>query len=547
MGKWQRRTAYYLVVLTGLMFGYALVYQWGMINLEDAVGTRRTFLHALQVVVETFTTTGFGSDAPWDSTFMNVLVILMDTTGTLLIFLALPVLLFPALEDTLSTTVPTAVPEDLSDHVVIATFSPRADTLIEELDSRSVEYVLVEPDTDRAKSLYEEEYTVIEADPEDEASLRNANLANARAMVADVSDKVDTSIVLTARGISEDVRVISVVEEPESTGYHELAGADEVLSPRPLLGERLAEVASTGVTTELGDGIEVGEDFEIAELLVHHGSPLTGMKLAESNLRERTGANVIGAWFRGDFESPVTPQTELQPGTVLLVTGREDQINQLEELPESTVREFKSGKTLVLGYGEVGKAVARAFDHEDQDYTVLDHRDEDAVDVVGEAHDTEALRAAGIETARSVILAIPNDTEAEFATLVIRDTNPDIDVAARTESAESVQKMYRAGANYVLSLAQVTGRMTASAVLEDEQVIATDRQVKILETTAPALAGQTLAEARVRERTGCTVVAIERNGDVFTDLGPEFRVEAGDELVVAGTDEGTSRFTEEMT
>jgi len=543
VNKWQRRTVYYVALLTGLMFAYAVAYRWGMVNLEGATGVRTTYLHALQVVVETFTTTGFGSDAPWKTPTMNVLVILMDTTGTLLIFLALPVLLFPALEDALSTNVPTAVPDDRSGHVVIATYSPRVETLIEELDARDVPYVLLEPDGDRATELYEEEYDVVESDPETIDGLKSANVGEARAVVADVSDRVDTSIVLTAREISEEVLVVSVVEDPGKTDYHELAGADEVLSPRPLLGERLAEVASTGVTTELGDGVEIGEDFQIAELLVHHGSPLAGMTLAEHGLRERTGVNAIGAWFRGDFESPVQPGTTLEPGTVLLLTGREGQLDRLRALPESTVREYASGETLVLGHGEVGKAVTRAFDESGQRYTVLDTEDGPGVDVVGGADDTAALREAGIEEARSAILAIPDDTDAEFATLVMRDTNPDLDIAARTEGAETVQKMYRAGANYVLSIAEVTGRMVASAVL-DEDVIATDTKVEILETDAPKLAGQTLAQAQVRNRTGCTVVAVERNGDVFTELGPDFRIEAGDELVVAGPESGTSRFVE---
>jgi len=547
MDKWQRRTFYYVVVISALMIGYAFAYQWGMITLEGATGVRTTFLHAFQVVVETFTTTGFGSDAPWETPFMNLLVIVMDTTGTLMIFLALPVLLFPALEESLSTTVPSAVDDGTRAHVVIATHSARAETLIDELDARGIEYVLVEPDTAKAKDLYEDGYDVIDTNPETIEGLEDANLTDARAIVADVSDRVDTSIVLTAREVSEEIRVVSVVEDPESTVYHELAGADEVLSPRPLLGQRLAEVVSTGVTTELGEGIELGDDFQIAELLVHHGSPLAGMTLADSSLRERTGVNVIGAWFRGEFESPVSPETALEAGTVLLLTGREDQLDDLEELPESTVREFERGKTLVIGHGQVGQAVTRILQAEGQPYTVLNRHDGPDIDVVGEADDTEALRAAGIDEARSVVLAIPDDTGAEFATLVMRETSPDLDIAARTEGAETVQKMYRAGANYVLSLAQVTGRMTASAVLEDDEVIATDTQVEILKTRAPPLAGQTLAESRIRERTGCTVVAVERDGDVFTDLGADFRLEGGDELVVAGTDEGTTRFTEVLT
>ncbi len=541
MDRWQRRTGYYLVVLTALIVAFALAYQYGMGAFENRP---RGFLRSLQIVVETFTTTGFGSDAPWTTTFMNVLIIVMDTVGTVMIFLALPVFLFPAMEDILSTTVPTSVENGFSNHVVIATFSPRADTLISELENRDVDYVLVEPDRDRAATLQEDGYNVINTEPDAVDGLRGANLTAARAIVADVSDRVDTSIVLTARELSEDIRVVSVVEEPDSTRYHELAGADVVLSPRPLLGERLAEVISTGLTTELGDGIEVGEDFEVAELLVHHGSPLGETKLADSGLREQTGINVIGAWFRGKFQTPVDPEINLEAGTVLLVSGREDQFEQLESMAQSAVREFESGETLVIGYGQVGQAVTKALAAEGQPHTVLNRDDVPGVDVVGEASDEAALREAGIENARSIILAIPDDVETEFATLMMRDLNTDLNIAARTEQEETVQKMYRAGANYVLSLAQVTGQMTASAVLDDETVISMDTQVNIRRSDAPGLAGQTLAGGDVRTRTGCTVIAVERDGKIRTDMGPDFRIERGDSLIIAGSAAGTNRFRE---
>ncbi|WP_340101807.1 potassium channel family protein [Salinibaculum salinum] len=541
MDRWQRRTGYYLVVLTALIIAFTFAYQYGMATFENRP---RGFLRSLQIVVETFTTTGFGSDAPWETTFMNVLIIAMDTVGTVMIFLALPVFLFPAMQDILSTTVPTSVENGLSDHVVIATFSARADTLISELEDRGVDYVLVEPDREQAITLQENGYNVINTEPDSVDRLRGANVADARAVVADVSDQVDTSIVLTAREISEDVRVVSVVEDPDSTRYHELAGADAVLSPRPLLGERLAEVISTGVTTELGDGIKLGEDFEIAELLVHHGSPLAETKLAASGLRERTGINVIGAWFRGEFQTPVDPEKTLEAGTVLLVSGRENQLERLERLPKSAVREFERGETVIVGHGHVGQAITSALAANNQPYTVLNRNDAPGVDVVGEASDESALRAAGIEDARSVILAIPDDTETEFSTLVMRDLNRDLDIAARTEEEEAVQKMYRAGANYVLSLARVTGQMTASAVLDDETVISMDTQVNIRRTEAPGMVGQTLAEADVRTRTGCTVIAVERDGKVRTDVGPDFHIQTGDQLVIAGSDEGTKRFRE---
>jgi Trk K+ transport system NAD-binding subunit len=544
MDSWRRRIGYYIAVLVGLMIGYALVYWWGMVNLEGAEGTTATFLHAVQVVVETFTTTGFGSDAPWQTSFMNVLVILMDVTGTAAIFLALPLLLFPALEEALSTSVPATVADDLSDHVIIAAYTPRTETLTGELDARGVDWVIVEPDRERAIELHEDGYEVVNADPDEIDGLEAVNLPQARALVADLSDQVDTSIVLTAKELAEDVEIVSVVEDPDRARYHDLAGADTVLSPRPLLGRRLAEMVTGGVATNAGDGIEIGEDFEVAELLVHQGSWLAGTALADTDLREQTGVNVIGAWVRGEFETPVDPDATLEPGTILLVTGEPIRLERLTQHPKVAIRQFERGETIVVGHGKVGQAVTATLEASGRPYTVIDRDDGPGVDVVGKASDLDTLQAAGIDDARSVILAIPDDTEAEFATLVMRDRNHNLDIAARTEGVEAVRKFYRAGANYALSLAKVTGRMIASAVLDDEDVITRGTQIEVIRTRAPALAGQTLAEAQVPTRTGCTVIAAERDGEVLTDLGPEFRVHPGDELVVAGTDEGTNRFSE---
>jgi Trk K+ transport system NAD-binding subunit len=539
MDSWQRRTLLYSAALLGTMLAYAVAYYYGMRVLE---GEPTTFLHALQVVVETFTTTGFGSDAPWETPGMNLLVIVMDLTGVALIFLALPVFVFPLLGDALSTTVPTSV-EGLSDHVVVCTYTSRAESLIGELRSRDVDYVVVEPDREQALELYEAGYTVVNADPEDAEALEGACLEDARALVADVSDEVDTSIVLTAREIADDVTVISVVEEPDRERYHRLAGADIVVSPRPLLGQSLASKVTSAVTANLDDAVEIGDDFEIAELAVQRGSRLAGSTLADSGIRERTGANVIGAWFEGEFRSPVSPDDTLTDGTVLLVSGENAQLSELRSLTRSPVRRVERGEVVVLGYGEVGRTVTDVLENADCEYTVVDLEDGDGVDVVGDATEPETLRAAGIEDTRSAVLALPDDTVAEFTTLVIDDLSPDTEVVARVEDAQNVTKMYRAGADYVLALSTVTGRMVASALLE-EQVLTPDLQIELVRTTVAELDGVSLAEADVRARTGCTVVAAERDGELITDIDADFVVDDGDTLIVAGTDEGIQRFSE---
>lgn len=65
-----------------------------------------------------------------------------------------------------------------------------------------------------------------------------------------------------------------------------------------------------------------------------------------------------------------------------------------------------------------------------------------------------------------------------------------------------------------------------------------------LEEGAP-LVGSTLAEAGVRDQTGATVAAIERENGVIQSPDPSLRFQAGDKLVIVGTPESLGTFEEQ--
>jgi len=540
MDSWKRRVVSYVAFLGVVLAFTAFTYRWGMRVFES---DPRTLTESFQFAIEMFTTTGFGGDAAdWQSQEMHAFIAVMDLVGMVLLIGALPVVATPLLESAFSTTAPRSLQDDATGHVVVRSDTTRSDALLDEFESEGVPYVVVEPDPDRALALYEAGHRVIRADPETTAGLEGAHLGSARALVTDVSDRVDASIVLAAKELLTDVRVISVVEDPGRERYHRLAGADEVLSPRSLLGERLASKVTTAVRTDLDEAVAIGESLRIAEVSIHHGSGLAGSTLAGSRIGERTGVDVIGAWFNGAFEAAPPPDATLSAGTVLLVSGTEGQVERLVDLTNSASRRFAAGETVVVGHGRVGKTVADALGAADLPATVIDREDGEAVDVVGDATDPETLRAAGVADAQTVVLTLPDDATTEFATLVVRDLAPNVELLARVADPDSVPKMYRAGADYVLSLSLVTARMSASAVLTDRDVLSLDTHVEIVRSETPTLVGRTIGEANVRERTGCTAIAIERDNEFVTDIGPETRVERGDELVVAGTDESVRAF-----
>jgi TrkA domain protein len=57
-------------------------------------------------------------------------------------------------------------------------------------------------------------------------------------------------------------------------------------------------------------------------------------------------------------------------------------------------------------------------------------------------------------------------------------------------------------------------------------------------------AGRTLGDTRTRTRTGASIVAVVRDREVIASPRPDVRFDAGDIVVVVGTDEGTEAVAE---
>lgn len=59
--------------------------------------------------------------------------------------------------------------------------------------------------------------------------------------------------------------------------------------------------------------------------------------------------------------------------------------------------------------------------------------------------------------------------------------------------------------------------------------------------------GRTLGDTQARTRTGASIVAVVRNGDVVASPRPDFGFRAGDVVVVIGTEDGAAAVTDLLT
>ncbi len=537
-----RRALYYLLVLVVATALFTTAYALGMSVWE---GRPRAWYRALEVVIQTFTTTGYGEDAPWQSPQMNLLVIVMQLAGIGFILSAVDVFVVPWLRAALQPTAPTAVAER-SGHVVVCGYTPRVEVFVAEMAARGQEYVFVELDAERAARLYEEEHPVLQGDATTTEALRRAHVGTARALVADIADDENASVTLAARELAPDLRIITLAERADLARYHEAAGADAALSPRRLLGRSLAAKVPVAAAANVEEEVRAADDLEFAELVVTPRTPIHGRTLGAVRRKGLLGGRIVGIWVEGTFDTSLDDDQVLDDSTRLFWAGTPDERAALREAMPHSIRPFHAQSILVAGYGDSGHAVCESIRQAGGTVTVLDVEEGEGVDVVGDARDPEALQRAGIETASALVIAVDDDTVATFATLIARELTSDLQILVRAQDEAAVQNLYRAGADYVQALPTVCGRMLAATVLEEEGLASPDPTVSVLRLPIGALAGDSVSTLVPGAQTNYTVLAVCRDGALLTDLDVDLPIESDDEVIVAGTEDGLQQIRDRL-
>jgi Trk K+ transport system NAD-binding subunit len=281
--------------------------------------------------------------------------------------------------------------------------------------------------------------------------------------------------------------------------------------------------------------------IEVMEVPIQPGSQLDGTSIRDSDIRERTGANVIGAWIDGELQLPPEPDAIIRPNTVLLVIGDHNTLTELSEFTRPTSPRRQHEQSLIAGYGEVGQAAESVLTEAGIDAVSIDTEPRDGVDIVGNAGSEEVLRDAGVERADSVIVGLPDDSAALLTTVLADSLNPDAEVLTRVDDPDSTKKALNAGADYVLSVPRISARMIARE-LRGEDVLAPASQIRFVRVSASPFAGSTLVESEIYERTGCRVIAIEDDSGVTSIVDPQREFGGDERLVIVGTDEAVQTY-----
>ena len=213
---------------------------------------------------------------------------------------------------------------------------------------------------------------------------------------------------------------------------------------------------------------------------------------------------------------------------------------------------------IICGAGRTGRQVAQELEPVTHDYLVIERDPKrieqlreylpDAHVLEGDATHDQTLLEAGILRAKGLITCLSADADNLYVCLSARDLAAKVTIVARAYEEESIDKLYRAGADQVVSPNVSSAIRMASVLLRPSVVsfvdIATrspDMKLRMEQTSVTErsrLIGRTLAEARIPQETGLIVIAVGKHGksglEFVFNPSATTRIEAGDDVIVLG-------------
>ncbi|MFO7685366.1 MAG: NAD-binding protein [Desulfobacterales bacterium] len=529
----------FFFVLYSVLFHLLMLYE----------GRQYSWITGFYWTMTTMSTLGFG-----DITFASdagrlfSVVVLLSGIVFLLVMLPFTFIQFfyaPWLEAQNKARAPRTLPENMSAHVIFTYFDAVTANLIEKLGQYGIAYVIVTPELQNALDLHDQGYQVVVGELDDPQTYRRLRIDNAALVVIMNDDIASANIIYTIREANARVTTVTNADVDDSLDILQMAGSTHVFQFTKMLGKALSRRV-LGVSMK-ANVIGRFDDLLIAEAPAMR-TWLQGTTLAESRLRQVTGVTVVGIWEQGQFLTP-TPQTRIGESTVLVLAGTEAQLDQFDRASGIGADPApEKGPVVVLGGGRVGKAVADALRVRGIDFRVVEKKAGIAAQeshfIQGSAGDLEVLVKAGITETPSIIITTHDDNLNIYLTIYCRRLRPDVQIISRASLDRNINTLHRAGANLVMSFSSLV-TTTIMNLLQPQQMLMLSEGLNVFRVALnPKLENKVLLDIRIRENTGCSVVAVKKKDELIINPNPAIVLDHGDELVLIGSAKSERMFTE---
>ena len=227
--------------------------------------------------------------------------------------------------------------EQLEGHTIICGFGRNGNQAMLKLQSYKQQFLIIEKEEDAIQHADEKGILNVHGDATTDEILKRAGIERASNLITALpSDADNLFVVLTARQLNKNCKIISRATNESSYDKLKIAGADNVIMPDKLGGAHMASLVVTPDVIEFVGRLTIeGETTANLEEISVNDLPEKYLQktILDLDLRRQTGCTVIG------FKAPdgnyiINPEAslELERDSHLIVLGRPEQISKLREL-----------------------------------------------------------------------------------------------------------------------------------------------------------------------------------------------------------------------
>ncbi len=266
-----------------------------------------------------------------------------------------------------------------------------------------------------------------------------------------------------------------------------------------------------------------------------------------------------------------------------------DRLDRMRKRAEKEILfQGRKDHVIIIGFGLNGRNLAEVLRETAIPYMVLDLNNETVREMrkkgepifYGDGTSPEILHKLGLATARMLVVVISDPASTRRIVQLARKENPKIYIIVRTRYIAEVEDLLRLGANEVIPeefetsieiFAKVLHRYQVPRNLIQDQIerirsgsyetlrrielpvkslpekceIITDIETEtyLIGEQTPA-AGHSIRNLKIRSRTGATVIAVRRNGEILPSPDPNFTFQSGDVVYLIGERENVLRAIE---
>lgn len=295
------------------------------------------FLDSLYMTVITLATIGYGETHPLTTPgrIFTIVLILGGIGVMTYIFTSITELLLKGgLGEAIRRFKMQTKLEALESHYIVCGATRSGLSVCEELSKTGRLFVLVVLKEEEVRKYMTRGWCAVGGDASSCAVLEAAGVRKARGLFCALSnDKDNAFIAITAKGLNQAVRVVTVQNEhnPEMTDKLTRAGADIVISPSHIGGLRMASEMLRPATVKFLDSMLRGQKAGVRFEDMEAGPGAAGRPLGEFKGASAKGALIVALKDPGsqEYEINPLPEVKLKRGDVLVALGTPEELKAL--------------------------------------------------------------------------------------------------------------------------------------------------------------------------------------------------------------------------